>query len=146
MNISSNRPRLLIGIASLLLMLVGFWDMGIQGVEINPGAMHFLNGVLFLSLLYQLELKSHKIYGFIVIIAIMIIYEIVRHVATSYSPIGIYHLIFYILYSYVTIQVYKIIKDKNPKPKLSVYSITYSALGISSMLLGHRLLFGWEWF
>jgi len=138
--------RILIGIASLCLMTLGFLDIGILGMEINPGAMHFFNGLLFLSLLFQLEFKSYKVYGFVVVMGIMLLYEIVRHIATDYFPLGIFHFAFYLLYVFIAIQVFKIIKEKKPKPIISVYTIVYSLLGIGSMLAGHRLVFGWEWF
>lgn len=142
----NSRRKIIIGIASLLLMAFGFLDIGILGMEVNPGAMHFLNGLLFISLLFQLESKSYKVYGFAVVLGIMLLYEIVRHIATSYLPIGIFHFTFYLLYTIIAIQIFKTIREKKPKPIISIYSITYLILGLISMLAGHRLVFGWEWF
>jgi len=145
LNISKNQLRLF-AFVSVCLLVTGLWEIGILGVEVNPAAMHFINAVLFLSLMFGFRNNPNKSWSFVAIIGITIIYEIVRHLALMYSPIGIFHFVYYLLYLIIGISVYRIIKTKQLKPILNFTTPIYIILGLTSMALGHLQIFGKQWF
>jgi len=141
-----NSTKLIILIGTILLLLVSLRDISIMQLEINPAFMHFFNSLLLFSILFRIKSNPKLLWNLIVMTLLVFSYELVKHLSLKYYKFGLFHLLYFLIYSTFVFVSLKYLKREKVKFRFSLSLSVYSFLWLISMLLGHVHLFGLNFF